>query len=90
MYGVVLIFMVTPKITSEEIKIFIHNGEFPEIVHHYARIPGDSYLVIINEGYGCRIEGISEMRYFAPRENIQEVVEADRAVQESKDIYNNM
>ena len=55
--------------------------------HIYHRKPGDSYLLIIYAGYESSMGGIPAVRYFSLRNNIEEVVEADKAIREYKDIY---
>lgn len=53
----------------------------------YQRKPEDSYILILNDGHRCEIEGVPAVRYSNPRKHIEEAVEAGRAVQAYKDIY---
>lgn len=52
--------------------------------------PGHSYIVIVEQGYECRIAGNSAVRYFSPSVNADEAAEANRAVEANKDIFKNL
>lgn len=62
----------------------------PPTTYTYQRKPGDSYILILNDGHACEIEGVPTVRYFSPRRHVDEAVEADRAIQAYKEIYKNI
>lgn len=57
----------------------------------YPQELGQSYIVVVNEGYECRIAGAPEcaVRWFSLSKTSDEPTEANRAIQASKDIYRN-
>lgn len=52
----------------------------PPTTYTHQRKPGDSYILILNDGHRCEIEGVPAVRYSGPRKHIEEAVEAGRAI----------
>ena len=68
---------------------FATQGENQTFTNIYPQKPGDSSTLIVNEGYGSRIAGISALRCFSLGDFTDEVKETDRAIQ-AYDIYKNV
>ena len=82
------VIFITQQSNSNLIRITTW-GQERAFTHTYARKPGDSYILTVNEDYECRLEGVPTIRYFSPRKDVAEAVDADRAIEAYKDIYQN-
>lgn len=83
--GTCVIFMAQQS-SSDVIRVTTWQ-EMPGTIFDYQRKPGDSFILIINDGYGCRLGGVPSARYFSLRQRTEQAVEANRDFQEYKDIF---
>ena len=83
------VIFITQQSNSDLIRITTW-GQESAFTHTYTRKPGDSYILTVNENNECRTEGVSTVRYFSPRKDVAEAVDADRAIEAYTDIYQNI